>query len=562
MGSHRRRLLLLLAALPVVLVSVALAYKTGMAVLEGETRTFWQALEWASETLTTTGYGADSRWHHPLMIAFVIALQFVGVFLVYMLVPLIMLPMLEERFELRLPRKAPKHLRQHVIILRHGPAVETLIEELVDAGLPQVLIENDDGRARDLLEQWREKPKRYADVHVLNGPTLRVSFESARLDQARAIIANGGDEENAIAVLIARELGFRGKILAVAEEPHHRQPLSMAGATEVLTPRHVLGAALAARACPHLRPRVDGAGQLAPALEVAEIRIHRHSELAGRTLGEAQVGRRTGATVLGQWRQGRLDAELTADTRLAARGILVAIGETGALDKLSGLATDTSKPRTSGPFIVAGYGEVGQRVAQVLRDAGEPVVVIDKDPDLPGVDRVGDVVESSLLETLDLDHARAIVLALDSDSATLFATLVIKDRAPDLPTVARVNHASNLERIYRVGADFALSIAQVSGQILVHELTGRDTLAFDAQLKILRASAVNLADRALSAVDIRRASGCSVIAVEREGRVIHQLDSEFTFRGEDFIYVCGHRDATEKFSQLFGAPGSPKVTES
>ncbi|MEO1366687.1 MAG: TrkA family potassium uptake protein, partial [Acidobacteriota bacterium] len=64
MGNHRRRLLLVFAALPVVLVTVALLYKTGMAVLEGEYRTFWQALEWASETLTTTGYGADTRWHH------------------------------------------------------------------------------------------------------------------------------------------------------------------------------------------------------------------------------------------------------------------------------------------------------------------------------------------------------------------------------------------------------------------------------------------------------------------------------------------------------------------
>ncbi|MEO1087299.1 MAG: hypothetical protein AAFY88_23940, partial [Acidobacteriota bacterium] len=177
MGNHRRRLLLVFAALPVILVTVALLYKTGMSVFEDEPRTFLQALEWASETITTTGYGADARWQHPVMIGYVIALQFVGVFLVYMLVPLIMLPMLEERFEQRLPRKTPRHLRDHVIILRHGPAVETLIEELIDANLPQVLIENDDGHARDLLDQWQEDPKRYADVHLLNGPTLRASFE-------------------------------------------------------------------------------------------------------------------------------------------------------------------------------------------------------------------------------------------------------------------------------------------------------------------------------------------------------------------------------------------------
>ncbi|MEO1366388.1 MAG: NAD-binding protein, partial [Acidobacteriota bacterium] len=482
--------------------------------------------------------------------------------LVYMLVPLILLPMLEARFEQRLPRKTRRPLRNHVVILRHGAAVETLIEELVDADLPQVLIENDDGRARDLLEHWQDNPKRYADVHLLNGLTLRAGFEAAHVENAKAVVANGRDEENAIAVLIARELGFSGPILAVAEEPHHRHPLSMAGATQVLTPRHVLGAALASRACPKLRPRVDGVAELGAKLPVAEVRIHRESELAGQTLGSARIGRRTGAVVVGQWIRGQLDAEPTAETVIAPRGILVAIGEQGAIDKLVALATNDGGRRSGGFFLVAGHGEVGQHVARALRDAGEAVVVIDKDPDCPGVDRVGDVVDGDILKTLDLEGARAIVLALDSDSATLFATLVIKDRAPDLPTVARVNHASNLERIYRVGADFALSIAQVSGQILVRELTGRDVLAFDAQLKILRTPASKLADRALSAVDIRKATGCSVVAVERGELVITELAGDFTFLRDDTICICGQHSSTEKFVDLFGvSPPSGSASE-
>ncbi|MEO1087121.1 MAG: TrkA C-terminal domain-containing protein, partial [Acidobacteriota bacterium] len=147
------------------------------------------------------------------------------------------------------------------------------------------------------------------------------------------------------------------------------------------------------------------------------------------------------------------------------------------------------------------------------------------------------------------------------DSATLFATLVIKDHAPDLPTVARVNHASNLERIYRVGADFALSIAQVSGQILMRELTGRDILAFDAQLKILRTPATKLADRALSAIDIRRVTGCSVVAVERGERVITELDGDFTFLRDDTICICGHHAATEKFVGRYGVSAVPESVQ-
>ncbi len=50
-------------------------------------RGFWQSLAWASEILTTTGYGHDNQWRHPLMIAFVVAVQFIGVFLVFLVFP-------------------------------------------------------------------------------------------------------------------------------------------------------------------------------------------------------------------------------------------------------------------------------------------------------------------------------------------------------------------------------------------------------------------------------------------------------------------------------------------
>ena len=47
-------------------------YMLGMDYLEGTPRTFLQGIQWASETITTTGYGADNRWNHPVMALFVI----------------------------------------------------------------------------------------------------------------------------------------------------------------------------------------------------------------------------------------------------------------------------------------------------------------------------------------------------------------------------------------------------------------------------------------------------------------------------------------------------------
>ena len=138
MRRSRKRLLALLASLVAVLVVSALLYMVGMNQLEGRPRGFWQALEWAAETLSTTGYGADASWSHPLMVCLVVLVQFLGVFLVFLIFPIYLIPFLEERFETRLPGDCAD-ARNHVLIYRNGPAVASLIEELK-------LIPSDGGR--------------------------------------------------------------------------------------------------------------------------------------------------------------------------------------------------------------------------------------------------------------------------------------------------------------------------------------------------------------------------------------------------------------------------------
>ena len=99
-----KRLLALLGILLLLLLVTTFLYMWGMTYLEDKPRGFWDALEWAGESLSTTGYGRDSNWNHPLMVTYVVLVQFVGVFLVFLVFPVYLLPFLEERFETRLPQ--------------------------------------------------------------------------------------------------------------------------------------------------------------------------------------------------------------------------------------------------------------------------------------------------------------------------------------------------------------------------------------------------------------------------------------------------------------------------
>src|SRR5947209_16200096 len=138
MHRSTRRLLGLAFGLILFLIGSALLYQAGMARLEGTHRTFWDSFEWAAETLSTTGYGADSHWQHPAMVILVVVVQFAGVFLVFLIVPVFLVPFLEERFERRVPRIAPK-MTDHVIVYRYGPTVETLLQRLAGSGVASIV---------------------------------------------------------------------------------------------------------------------------------------------------------------------------------------------------------------------------------------------------------------------------------------------------------------------------------------------------------------------------------------------------------------------------------------
>src|SRR5258708_36858190 len=104
-----------------------------------------------------------------------------------------------------------------------------------------------------------------------------------------------------------RRMGFRGEIFASVEEPGHRKPMELAGATAAYTPRHIVAAALAAHASERISPRLPGAEALEH-LQRRELRIGAASPLPGRTLGESNFGSVPGAVVAGPWMRHRLHA--------------------------------------------------------------------------------------------------------------------------------------------------------------------------------------------------------------------------------------------------------------
>ncbi len=529
--------MLLLLALPVTLFVLALLYQFGMGYLEGRPRTLIASLEWAAETLTTTGYGRDTGWTNPLMQAFVISVQFLGLFLLFMIFPIFLLPFFEERFEARLPTKL-SNLKGQVLIYRYGPAVTSLIRELDQAMVPVTIFEEDEALARRLSGRGRR---------VVFGNLEEEDPDLTNLIGARGMVLNGDDNDNASMALAARYHGFTGPILALMDEPFHRPPMLRAGASVAFTPDHVLAAALAARASARISPRVAGVRHLGQHLEVAELRLHSGSTVAGKTIAEAGIRSTTGATIVGMWINGELLRQPPIATRLDPGTILVAVGSHEAIGRLGRMVA--TSPR-GGAMLVIGNGSLGEKVAELLRDADEQLHVLDVHAS-PGVDIVGDPLNARVLERAGAREAQAIVLTLGTDSATIFTAAVVRSVAPDAVIIAGASRVENVSRIHRAGADFALSVSQVAGQLLTYHILGQESVSLETAIKLVTTSGESLTGRPLEEFRIRARTGCSVVAVERGEEVIVEFDPAFEVLAGDTVYVSGTSESVAAYFKGF-----------
>ncbi len=165
---------------------------------------------------------------------------------------------------------------------------------------------------------------------------------------------------------------------------------------------------------------------------------------------------------------------------------------------------------------------------------------------------------SAALRPHKVRNASAVVLALSNDSAGVFATAVVRDYAPEVRLIARVNLAPNVARLYQAGADFALSVGQVAGQILAHHLLGESAITVEQRLKLARVAPGTMVGRHPRKAEVREKTASAVVAVERGTEVLVEFDPEFQVRADDVLFVCGTTTGLDKYMREFRAAPSER----
>ncbi len=126
------------------------------------------------------------------------------------------------------------------------------------------------------------------------------------------------------------------------------------------------------------------------------------------------------------------------------------------------ITTPVSDPATP-RVIIAGFGRVGQMVADMLEAHQVPYIALDSDADRVAAERrrgrpvyFGDMTRPDILAKLELEQARALVITVDDNRVVDQLVASARAMREDLIITARARDARHAAALYRLGASDAV----------------------------------------------------------------------------------------------------------
>lgn len=549
--SNLLALVRLLGVLLGLIVVYSVAFHWLMA-REGQQHTWLTGVYWTLTVMSTLGFG-DITFHTDIGRLFSLVVLITGVVFLLVLLPFTFIeffyaPWLKAQARAQAPRELPPETRNHVLLTRHGPIAKYLIKLLKKHRHPYFIIAPNLAEALELHDQ--NLP---VVLGEFNDPD---TYRRLRIDQAAMVVTTRSDVINTNVTFTVRETAPNVPIVATATCASARDAMELAGATRVLGLDFMMGQALARRvvdrdASAHRIGDLDG-------LQIAEASAG-GTLLVGRKIAATGLRADIGVSVVGVWDHGVLQPA-GPETEIGPNTILVLAGTPEQIDRYSEhmARTEHSKSRV----VIVGSGRVGRATANALDERKIEWKMIEKLAERvrdPSRAIIGDAAELETIVRSGMRESSSVIITTHDDDVNIFLTILYRRLRPNIQIICRSTNESNVSTLHRAGADLVLSYASMGANSIFNELRGSDTLLLAEGVLVFPFRVPeSLAGRTIGDSAIRARTGCTIIAVELDGKRTINPPPHTPLRGGSEMVLVGTLEAEERFLAQFAAPDAGK----
>ena len=532
-----------------VLTVLVLAYSVLFHFLmayEGREESWVTGVYWTLTVMSTLGFG-DITFQSDLGRLFSTVVLFSGIIFLLVLLPFTFIeffyaPWMKAQEAARARTELPEDTENHVIIIQHDPVTDLLIRKLNQYQYPYVLL------VADLAEALRLHDLGY---NVVRGDLdLPDTYRRLRVEKAALVAATANDRVNTNVAFTVQDVSDATPIVATASFEASVDILQLAGCDHVLQLGEMMGQGLARRvaggaAAVHVMGRFGD-------LQIAEATAQQ-SLLAGKTLRESQLRQRTGVTVLGVWDRGLFESA-GPDTRVEEKMMLVLGGTEEQLARFEALVYGETPPLDE-PVIIIGGGRVGRAAGEFLAAQGLDYRIVEQMPErIRDTEKYiqGDAAELEVLQAAGIAQTPAVVVTTHDDDTNIYLTIYIRRLRPNVQLVSRARLARNVSTLHRAGADFVLSYASMGSDAIINLLSRSNILMVSEGLDAFAVQVPpGLAGKSLAQTDIRRKTGCTVVALRRDGQTEVNPQPDRPLPADAEMILIGTEEAQAQFLKRF-----------
>lgn len=548
-NRHTKTNVIKLIKFIVVLVGIFVLYAAIFQVIahyEGAEYSWVSAFYWVLVTMSTLGFG-DIVFTTDIGKLFSMSVVFTGIIFLLVLLPFTFIeffyaPWMKAQSQARAPKTLGKKKKNHVIITQLNAVTDALIKKLVANKIDYVILEPDLQKTIELTE---------LNYNVLNlDPTDFETYKNVNIEEAAMVVASNSDMINTNVAFTAREFNEEIKIVATAASQDSVDILQMAGANNVLKTGEILGRSLARRTLGG-NARVHVIGHI-DQLVIGEATVQ-ETPLVGLTLKESNIRENVGVSVVGIWERGRFIQPMP-DTKIHEETVLVLAGSVDQLrryDELVSIYHVSDKP-----VIIVGAGRVGRAAAKNLDERSVDYRIIDKD-----IDRIkeggkyihGDAADYSVLKDAGLDEAHTVLVTTNNDDINIYLTIYCRQLNPNIQIISRATYEKNINTLHRAGADFVMSYASMGANSIFNIIESKSILMLAEGLNVFDHKVnYHLANKSLIESDIRKETGCTVIAINcKSGKMLINPPPDRTLKEGDEIVLIGTSESENDFNTRY-----------
>jgi Trk K+ transport system NAD-binding subunit len=276
--------------------------------------------------------------------------------------------------------------------------------------------------------------------------------------------------------------------------------------------------------------------------------------LEGKTIMQSNLREKTGVTVVGLWERGQFKMP-QPQTRINSTTVLVLAGSAEQLKKYDKIFSIYRDYRTTNtPVLILGGGRVGHAAAQILEERQIAYKVVEKNSRLIKNDKYvqGNAADLDTLNRAGIQQTPSVIITTHNDSMNIYLTIYCRQLRPDIQIVSRANLDGNISKLHRAGADLVMSHASMGANTILNLLKPDKVLMFAEGLNIFRIPVhASLAGQSLAESQIRKQTGCSVIAIGKKNKMDINPAPSILLREHDEMVLIGTSDAEKRLMDIY-----------